>query len=59
MISQHVGNANFCEMISMEQAQEFVNEAIRTFFRLITRISKNVKHKKKMYNASTVNIIHN
>ena len=44
MIKQHFGNNNVYERKSKEQVQEFIDEAIRIFFRSMT---KNSKDKKK------------
>ena len=49
MINQHVGNANTHESITKEQAQEFMDEEVRIFFKKITRISKNKKRKEKRH----------
>ena len=38
-----------CKKISKEQAQEFMDEAIRIFFKTITRISKNKKREEKRH----------
>ena len=47
MTKQHFGNETVYERISKEQARQFMEESIKIFFRLITKISKD-KNKKRI-----------
>ena len=50
--SQNFNNTNVCKMTSREQAQEFMNKAIRMFSRPLTKIPKNKKKiRNKTHNA--------